>query len=143
LRGLALGLALLAAAGASAQDSAKPLPKFRWPLIGKVAKAKDGRGVDIAVPAGEAVHAAADGDVIYASDELASFGRMIVIRHADDYVTTYAFLSDMAVSKGVAVKRGQIIGKSGATGSLKKPALHFELRQGQTSIDPIGYLAPR
>jgi murein DD-endopeptidase MepM/ murein hydrolase activator NlpD len=135
----ALCLALLAG-GAWAKDAA---PKFRWPLIGKVAKAADGQGLDIAAPEGEAVHAAGDGEVIYASDEIASYGRMIVIRHADDYVTTYAHLQDMAVAKGVQVKRGQIIGKSGKSGDVAKPSLHFELRKGTTAIDPIGYLAPR
>ena len=115
---------------------------FRWPLIGKTEKAKGG-GLDIAVPIGEAVHASADGTVLYASDELKSFGKMVVIRHADDYVTAYAHLSDLTVGKGVEVKRGQIIGKSGKSGDVSAPVLHFELRKGETNIDPIGYMAPR
>ena len=135
----ALGVALLAG-GALAKDAP---PKFRWPLIGKLEKAKDGRGIDIVAPEGEAVHAAGDGEVIYASDEIASYGRMIVIRHADDFVTTYAHLQDMAVTKGVKVKRGQIIAKSGKTGDASKPELHFELRKGATPLDPVGYLTPR
>ena len=133
--------AALAASGAFAREA--PRPKFRWPVIGQIDQAKDGRGVDIAVPVGEAVHAAADGTVIYASDEIASYGKMIVIRHAGDYVTTYAHLSDMAVAKGVAVKRGQIIGKTGETGDARRPELHFELRKGETELDPIGFLSPR
>ena len=142
MRSAALALALLATTAALAQPSEGP-PKFRWPLIGKIAKVKGGRGLDILAAVGEAVHAAADGDVIYASDELASYGKMIVIRHADGYVTTYAHLSEMSVSKGVAVKRGQIIGKTGRTGDAKRPELHFELRKGDASLDPIGYLSPR
>jgi murein DD-endopeptidase MepM/ murein hydrolase activator NlpD len=137
----ALAAAALAASGALAKDA--PRPKFRWPVIGQIEQAKDGRGVDISIPEGAAVHAAADGEVIYASDEIASYGRMLVIRHADDYVTTYAHLSDMAVTKGVAVKRGQIIGKSGRTGEASRPMLHFELRRGETELDPIGFLSPR
>ena len=136
---VALAAALLGC-GALAKDAP---PKFRWPLIGKLQKAADGRGVDIVAPEGEAVHAAGDGEVIYASDEIASYGKMIVIRHADDYVTTYAHLQDMAVTKGVQVKRGQIIGKSGKTGDVKQPELHFELRKGETSLAPVGYLSPR
>ena len=136
---VALSVALLGW-GAWAKE---PPPKFRWPLIGKLEKAKDGRGIDIVAPEGEAVHAAGDGEVIYASDEIASFGRMIVVRHADDYVTTYAHLQDMTVTKGVKVKRGQIIGKSGKTGDVKKPELHFELRKGDATLDPVGYLSPR
>jgi murein DD-endopeptidase MepM/ murein hydrolase activator NlpD len=133
--------ATLAVSAALAQD-AETHPMFRWPLIGKAEKAKAG-GLDIAVPLGEAVHAAADGSVIYASDELKSFGKMVVIRHADDYTTAYAFLSEMTVGAGVSVKRGQIIGKSGKSGEAKKPELHFELRKGEANIDPIGYMAPR
>jgi murein DD-endopeptidase MepM/ murein hydrolase activator NlpD len=135
----ALGVALLAG-GALAKDAP---PKFRWPLIGLPQKAADGRGIDIFAPEGEAVHAAGDGEVIYASDEIASYGRMIVIRHADDYVTTYAHLQDMAVTKGVQVKRGEIIGKSGKSGDVTKPQLHFELRKGETQLAPVGYLSPR
>ncbi len=115
---------------------------FRWPVIGKATKAKNG-GLDIPAPEGEAVHAAADGTVIYASDELPSFGKMIVIRHADDYVTAYAYLSELTVAQGVSVKRGQIIGKSGQSGDAKKPELHFELRKGTANLDPIGYMSPR
>ena len=81
--------------------------------------------------------------MLYASDELKSFGQMIVIRHADDYVTAYAYLSSMAVDRGVTVKRGQIIGKSGKSGDAPRAELHFELRKGGATLDPIGYLAPR
>ena len=138
---LALAVALVAAGGAFAGDEQRP--KFRWPLIGKIDQAKDGRGVDIAVPEGSAVHAAGDGTVIYASSELASYGQMIVIRHAGDYVTTYAHLSDMKVTKGVTVKRGEIIGKSGKSGGVARPVLHFELRKGETQLDPVRFLSPR
>ena len=137
----ALAAAVLAASGAFARETTRP--KFRWPVIGQIDQANDGRGVDISVQQGQAVHAAADGQVIFASDEIATYGRMIVIRHADDYVTTYAHLSDMAVTKGVAVKRGQIIGTSGRTGEANRPMLHFELRRGQTELDPVGFLSPR
>ena len=129
---------------AFAQDAAdKPAhPMFRWPLVGKAEKAKSG-GLDIPAREGEAVHAAADGSVIYASDELATFGKMVVIRHADDYVTAYAYLSELAVGQGVSVKRGQIIGKTGQSGDAKKPELHFELRKGTANVDPVGYMTPR
>ena len=136
---VALAAALLGC-GALAKDAP---PKFRWPLIGKLDKAGDPHGIDILAPEGEAVHAAGDGEVIYASDEIASYGRMIVIRHADDYVTTYAHLQDMAVTNGVQVKRGEIIGKSGKSGDVTKPQLHFELRKGETQLAPVGYLSPR
>jgi murein DD-endopeptidase MepM/ murein hydrolase activator NlpD len=137
---VAVGLAGAAFAEDTVEKPAHPM--FRWPLIGKAEKAKTG-GLDIPAREGEAVHAAADGSVIYASDELASFGKMVVIRHADDYVTAYAYLSELAVGQGVSVKRGQIIGKTGHSGDAKKPELHFELRKGKTNVDPIGYMTPR
>ncbi len=140
MRFLALALAL-GLAGAASAETAKP--KFRWPILGEVHKAKDGRGVDIAAAEGEPVRAAADGEAIYASDELASFGKMIVLRHADDYVTTYAHLSEMMVSPGAKVKRGEVIGKAGHTGDVKGPVLHFELRQGSKTLAPAGFMAPR
>ena len=141
MRRLALALALTGLANAALAEEI--LPKFRWPVIGKAEKSKDGRGLDIAAPEGDPVHAAADGEVIYASDEIASFGRMIVVRHPNDYVTTYAHLRNMTVTKGVKVKRGQIVGASGRTGEAKSAGLHFELRKGETQLDPIGYLTPR
>jgi murein DD-endopeptidase MepM/ murein hydrolase activator NlpD len=134
----------IATSGALAEEAGEKSahPMFRWPLIGKAQKAEGG-GLDIVVPLGEAVHAAADGTVIFASDELTSFGKMVVIRHADDYVTAYAHLSEMIVGQGVAVKRGQIIGKSGRSGDVGQPELHFELRKSGANLDPVGYLTPR
>jgi murein DD-endopeptidase MepM/ murein hydrolase activator NlpD len=137
---VAAGLAGVAFAQDTTEKTVHPM--FRWPLVGKAEKAKSG-GLDIPAREGEAVHAAADGAVIYASDELATFGKMVVIRHADDYVTAYAYLSELAVGQGVSVKRGQIIGKSGQSGDAKKPELHFELRKGTTNLDPIGFMGPR
>ncbi len=137
----ALAALLLAAGAANGEDAGPPggRPLFRWPLIGKVAKGSDGRGLDIVAPEGEPVHAAGDGIVLYAGDELKSFGKMIVIRHADDYATAYAYLSELTVDQGVKVKRGQIIGKSGKTGDAPRAELHFELRKGGSNVDPVGY----
>ena len=139
MRRLALAAALLAATSALAKTTP---PKFRWPVIGKAEKSADGRGLDIAAPDGEAVHASGDGDVIYARDEIASFGKMVVVRHASGYVTTYAHLSEIAVKERAAVKRGDILGKAGHTGEARAPGLYFELRRDSKTLDPIGYLAP-
>jgi murein DD-endopeptidase MepM/ murein hydrolase activator NlpD len=140
LRRLVLAAALLAALPALARTTP---PKFRWPVMGKAEKSADGRGLDIAAPVGEAVHTGGDGDVIYARDEIASFGKMVVVKHASGYVTTYAHLSEIAVREGAAVKRGDIIGKAGHTGEAKASGVYFELRLDSRTLDPIGYLAPR
>ena len=138
-----LGLALAAFAVLAGAQAETERPKFRWPVIGHISKSPDGRGVEIGAPEGEAVHAAADGEVIYAGDEIASYGQMIVIRHAGDFVTAYAHLSALAVAKGAKVKRGDTIGKTGHSGDAKAAGLHFELRQNGAPIDPVGNLSPR
>ncbi len=140
MRSLALAAALLAATSAGAVTTP---PKFRWPVLGKAEKSADGRGLDIAAPLGEAVRAGADGDVIYARDEIASFGKMVVLRHANGYVTAYAHLSEITVTEGAPVKRGDILGKTGRSGEAKGPGVYFELRLESKTLDPIGYLAPR
>ena len=139
MRRLVLAAALLAAAPAFAKTMP---PKFRWPVMGKVEKSHDGRGIDIAAPEGEAVHVGGDGDVIYARDEIASFGKMVVVKHPSGYVTTYAHLSEIAVKEGVSVKRGDILGKAGHTGEAKASGVYFELRLNAQPLDPVGYLAP-
>jgi septal ring factor EnvC (AmiA/AmiB activator) len=140
LRRLALAAALLAATAAAATST---LPKFRWPVMGKAEPSGDKRGLDIAAPEGEPVHAASDGDVLYARDEIASFGKMVVVRHSGGYVTTYAHLGQIAVAEGAAVKRGDILGKTGKTGETKASGLYFELRRDKQTLDPLGYMSPR
>ncbi len=117
--------------------------RFRWPLRGPIVKQfESGKtdGIDIAAPVGEPVHAAADGVCIYAGDELKTYGKLVVIRHADGYVTAYADNSELDVKEGDAVRRGQIIAKSGVNGNV--PHLHFELRKDGKPIDPTRYLVP-
>ena len=141
MRRLALAAALLAATTAGFGKTTPP--KFRWPVMGKAEKSEDGRGLDIAAPVGEAVHAGADGDVIYARDEIASFGKMVVVRHANGYVTAYAHLSEIEVKEGASVKRGDVLGKTGKTGEAKASGLYFELRLDSRPLDAASYLAPR
>ncbi|HKN28939.1 MAG TPA: M23 family metallopeptidase [Roseiarcus sp.] len=140
LASLAVGPALSqepSAGGAGAHD------RFRWPLRGPIVQAfKSGEtdGIDIAAPVGEAVHAAADGVCIYAGDELKTYGKLVLIRHADGYVTAYADNSELDVQQGDTVRRGQIIAKSGVSGNVRH--LHFELRKDGKPVDPMRYLAP-
>jgi len=140
-------LASLAGGPALAQDlsagAAGPHDRFRWPLRGpivQVFKSGETDGIDIAAPVGEAVHAAADGVCSYAGDELKTYGKLVLIRHADGYVTVYADNSELDVKEDDAVRRGQIIAKSGVSGNV--PHLHFELRKDGKPVDPIGYLVP-
>ena len=97
-------------------------------------------GVDIGVPVGTLVKSVAKGRVEYTSDSYASYGQIVILNHGDSYYTLYAHLSDISVSVGQEVTAGQIIGRSGETGSLKGPILHFEVRKGSTALDPEDWL---
>jgi murein DD-endopeptidase MepM/ murein hydrolase activator NlpD len=145
----ALFLVVLATGAGIAQDRSAGAPgaqdRFRWPLRGSILKGfKSGEndGIDIAAPVGEPVHAAAGGVCIYAGDEMKTYGKLALIRHADGFITAYADNSELLVKEGDEVKRGQIIAKSGDSGDVSSSRLHFELRKDGKPIDPVRYLVP-
>jgi len=118
--------------------------KFRWPVSGRVItdfSASKGTGINIEAPEGTAVRAAENGTVIYVGSGVEGYGNLILIRHANGYVSAYAHLKSMGVAKGDVVNRGDNIGAAGMTGSVKRPQLHFELRKGATPVDPMPLLA--
>ncbi len=121
---------------------------FRWPVRGRIISgfgAKPGGerndGINLAVPSGTSVKAAEAGTVIYSGNEIAGYGNLILIRHAGGWVTAYAHNSEVMVNRGDKIQRGQIIAKAGATGSVSSPQVHFELRRGQTPVNPLDYLS--
>lgn len=125
-------------------DAAGIAPEFRWPARGRIIdgfKAGGNDGINIAVPEGTSVRAAESGVVAYAGNELKGYGNLVLIRHPNGFVTAYANNGELDVKRGDTVKRGQIIAKSGQTGNVNSPQLHFELRKGSTPVDPTSYLA--
>eukprot|EP01037_Dinobryon_pediforme_P006336 gene6336-6407_t len=119
-------------------------PEFRWPARGRVIqgfKSGGNDGINIAVPEGTSVKAAEGGVVAYAGSELKGYGNLVLIRHPNGFVSAYANNAELIVKRGEQVKRGQIIAKSGQTGNVTSPQLHFELRKGSTPVDPTNYLA--
>ena len=98
-------------------------------------------GINIALPEGTSVRAAEDGKVAYAGNALKGYGNLVLIRHSNGFVTAYANNGEIDVKSGDTVKRGQVIAKSGQTGDVSSPQLHFEVRKGQTPVDPTGFLA--
>ncbi len=117
--------------------------KFRWPVTGKVVMdfaATKGTGINIAAPEGTPVRAAENGTGIYVGSGVEGYGNLVLIRHANGYVTAYANLKDMSVVKNAQVSRGDIIGTTGSTGAVASPQLHFELRKGATPVDPVPML---
>ncbi|MFM1816293.1 MAG: hypothetical protein RLZ98_2988, partial [Pseudomonadota bacterium] len=118
--------------------------KLKWPVIGRVVapfgKRKDGThndGIDIAVPKGTDVRAAGDGVVAYAGSEVKGFGNLLLVRHEDGKVTAYAHNDALLVQRGDRVRRGQVIAKSGDSGGVDQPLLHFEVRTGSKPVDPV------
>jgi len=125
-------------------DAAGVTPEFRWPARGRIIqgfKAGGNDGINIAVPEGTSVKAAESGVVAYAGSELKGYGNLVLIRHPNGFVSAYANNGELDVKRGETVKRGQIIAKSGQSGNVNSPQLHFELRKGSTPVDPTNLLA--
>jgi murein DD-endopeptidase MepM/ murein hydrolase activator NlpD len=130
-----------------AADATGALPTFRWPVRGRVittygakTNGKQNDGINVAVPEGTPVKAAEDGVVAYSGNELKGYGNLILVRHANGYVTAYAHASELMVKRGETIRRGQIIAKSGQSGEVGSPQLHFEIRKGSTPVDPLQFL---
>ncbi|MEE9588672.1 MAG: M23 family metallopeptidase, partial [Hyphomicrobiaceae bacterium] len=100
-------------------------------------------GIDIAVPTGTSVQAVDNGVIAYAGSELKGYGKLILIRHSDNWVSAYAHNEQLMVRRGDKIRRGQVIAKAGRSGSVERPQLHFELRQGSKPVDPMKHLASR
>jgi murein DD-endopeptidase MepM/ murein hydrolase activator NlpD len=137
---------------ASGGDLPTPDPmsgnSFRWPVRGRViaefGTRPDGGhndGIDVAVPQGTAVQAAENGVVAYAGNELKGYGNLVLIRHANNWVSAYANNEELLVKRGDKVRRGQVIAKAGATGAVSQPQVHFELRKGSRPVDPTKYMS--
>ena len=123
--------------------------RFVWPIKGKilsgfgpVAKGLHNDGINIAAPAGAPVRAADNGVVAYAGNELKGFGNLLLIKHADGWITAYAHNDKLLVKRGDEVRQGQVISTVGRTGNVDQPQLHFEIRQGTQSVDPLKHLDP-
>ncbi len=130
----------------------KPEPmagnQFRWPVKGRIVagfgtrpSGKHNDGINVAVPKGTSIKAAENGVVAYAGSELEPYGNLILIRHANNWVTAYAHNDQLLVKRGDTVRRGQIIGKAGQSGNVSQPQLHFELRKGSKPVNPLSYMA--
>ncbi len=145
--------ALSRADQSAAQDVASPLPPprsqrgFLWPVRGEVIEAfgtsAAGRrqdGIAIAASTGTPVRAADNGVVVYAGEALRGYGQMMLIRHADGYVSAYAHNSALLAAEGQVVRRGEVIARVGDSGDVARSQLHFELRRGTKPIDPMTVL---
>ena len=116
-----------------------------WPVSGPVTSYFGWRwgrmheGIDIAVPTGTAVVAAASGQVVYAG-WMGGYGNLVLIDHGGGLATAYGHNSGFAVGGGQSVGQGQVIAYAGSTGNSTGPHVHFEVRVNGSPVDPLGYL---
>ena len=127
----------------------RPGRGFAWPARGKIIaqfgtsrQGVENVGIDIALPYGAPVRAAADGIVVYSGNRLRGYGNLLLIRHSSGYLTAYAYNSRLLAQRGDRVQRGQLIARAGNSGDVEETQLHFEIRKGSIAIDPERLLAP-
>ena len=119
---------------------------FVWPLQGPITSPFGMRwgtlhpGIDIGVPTGTPIHAAAGGTVIWCG-WMSGYGNLVMIDHHNGLATLYGHQSRIGVGCNEQVSQGQVIGYVGCTGFCTGPHLHFEVRLNGTPVDPIGYLS--
>ena len=120
---------------------------FLWPVRGRIVSRFGSQhggsrndGINITAARGAKVVAAENGVVAYAGNELRGFGNLLLVKHADGYMTAYAHNERLLVTRGQRVKKGQTIARVGSTGSVATPQLHFEIRKGRKAVDPTRFL---
>jgi lipoprotein NlpD len=150
-----------AAAAAAAADKAAPTPSraesarvpeiddakvdWAWPTAGKViggfSETANLKGIDIAGKAGQPVLASAAGRVVYAGSGLRGYGKLVIIKHNNTYLSAYAHNREILVKEGQQVSKGQKIGEMGDT-DADQVKLHFEIRRQGKPVDPAKFLPP-
>lgn len=121
-----------------------PSPQWSWPATGRVVSEFDGKpgtgtGLGITGRRGQQVRAAADGRVVYAGGGLIGYGKLIIIKHNDTYLSAYGYNATLLVREGEAIKRGQPIATMGE-GPGQSPRLHFEIRRNGKPVSPRKFL---
>jgi lipoprotein NlpD len=121
--------------------------RWGWPSEGNVIgqfsnSGVENKGIDIAGQEGDDVLAAESGEVVYAGSGLLRYGDLLIIKHNDQFLSAYAHNSELIVTEGDQVRRGQKIAALGSTG-IDREMLHFEIRLNGNPVDPIDYLPPK
>jgi lipoprotein NlpD len=115
---------------------------FVWPIKGRVLKSfspSRNKGIDIAGKKGQSVKATEAGKVVYGGQGLIGFGKLLIIRHNDVYLSAYANNSRLLVNEGQHVQKGQVIAEVGNVG-IKRTSLHFEIRKNGKPVNPLKLL---
>ena len=124
--------------------------RFIWPVLGEVISpfgvkglGRKNDGLDIKAAQGTVVHAAASGEVVYAGDQVPGFGNLVLIKHADGWVTAYAHLDHAIVRMRQSVVQGDEVGQVGLSGGVSEPQLHFEIRYAPRPTDKARPIDPQ
>lgn len=119
---------------------------WRWPTAGEVARPFDAsaarRGLGLRGQAGQAVVAAADGEVVYSGTALIGYGELIIIKHSGTMLSAYGHNRRRLVEEGVQVRAGQTIAEMGLD-ETDEAILHFEIRRNGDPVNPLDFLPPR
>lgn len=114
-----------------------------WPtdgaIVARFAPTDAAKGIDIAGAAGQPIHAAAPGKVVYQGSGLRGYGQLIIIKHNADFLSAYAHCATIYVQEGSVIKPGQKIASMGSTGT-DRIKLHFEIRRRGIPVDPLEFL---
>src|SRR5690606_26325877 len=121
--------------------------RWRWPTQGEIIQRYTNsdltrQGIGIAGRSGQAVVAAADGEVVYAGSGLRGYGELIIIKHSGDFLSAYGHNRKRLVAEGQRVQAGAPIAELGRTGT-DRDKLHFEIRRSGKPVDPMQYLPKR
>lgn len=121
--------------------------EWRWPVEGEVIeqyslKGKINKGIDIRGKAGDPVKSAAEGVVVYAGSGLRGYGKLVIVKHSDRYLSAYAHNRAILVKEGDRVASGQVVARIGASGPGTE-MLHFEIRRDGKPRNPLEYLPRR
>ncbi len=117
--------------------------KWIWPVKGKIIQryspGSGKKGIDISAPRGTLIKSAEAGKVVYSGQGLVGYGRLVIIKHNDTYLSAYAHNQQLLVNEGQLVKKGQNIARLGRSGT-NRYKLHFEIRKNGKPVNPISYL---
>lgn len=117
--------------------------KWIWPAPGPIvqrfSKSSNQNGIEIAGEIGEPIRAVENGRVVYSGSGLIGYGRLVILKHDDHFLSVYAHNSRVVVNEGDSVSRGQKIAEMGNT-DANRVKLHFEIRLDGTPVDPLIYL---
>lgn len=123
------------------------IKKWIWPTEGKIINRFSlgevgNKGIDISGEKGDAIIATAGGKVVYIGDALRGYGKLVIVKHSEHYLSAYAHNDAILVQEQQRVKAGQLIARKGKS-DAEQVMLHFEIRYKGKSVDPLRYLPKR